>query len=369
MTRHRASVLAGSLLVALVVGGLSGEPTASGAADSIPSRLTDQDFWRISSSMSEPDGTFHSENLVSNEILFQAILPELARTALAGRAYVGVGSEQNFTYISALRPKVAFIVDIRRGNLDLHLVYKALFELSADRADFVSRLFSRLRPAGLTRTSTAAEIFTAFEQARPSEALYAENLRAIERHLTSTRRFALLPGDHDGIAHVYRSWFDGGPDLRYELTTGGRGGRGRGPGGTPSYAALMTATDGSGVNRSYLATDESFQFLKGLQASNLVVPVVGNLGGPTALRAVAAWLTAHDAVVSAFYVSNVEQYLRQDGLWDRFCASAATLPVDGTSTFIRSVRGGFMGAGRVGPSFSLSLAPIGSSVAACAVTR
>jgi hypothetical protein len=189
---------------------------ASGAADSIPSRLTAQDFWRISSSMSEPDGTFHSENLVSNEILFQAILPELARTALAGRAYVGVGSEQNFTYISALRPKVAFIVDIRRGNLDLHLVYKALFELSADRADFVSRLFSRLRPAGLTRTSTAAEIFTAFEQARPSEALYAENLRAIERHLTSTRRFALLPGDHDGIAHVYRSWFDGGPDLRYE---------------------------------------------------------------------------------------------------------------------------------------------------------
>ena len=61
---------------------------------------------------------------------------------------MGVGPEQNFTYIAVTRPAIAFIVDIRRGNLDLHLMYKALFELSADRADFVSRLFSRKRPAG-----------------------------------------------------------------------------------------------------------------------------------------------------------------------------------------------------------------------------
>jgi hypothetical protein len=52
-----------------------------------------------------------------------------------GRAYVGVGSEQNFTYIAATRPVIAFIVDIRRGNLDLHLIYKVLFELSADRSN------------------------------------------------------------------------------------------------------------------------------------------------------------------------------------------------------------------------------------------
>ena len=62
----------------------------------------------------------------------------LSERAKPGGVYLGVGPEQNFTYIAAIRPKIAFITDIRRGNLQLHLMYKALFELSADRAEFVS---------------------------------------------------------------------------------------------------------------------------------------------------------------------------------------------------------------------------------------
>src|SRR5678809_849042 len=90
-----------------------------------------------------------SDTLASNELVFARVVPDLiARTKPSG-VYLGVGPEQNFTYIAAIRPKIAFIPDIRRGNLDLQLMYKALFELSADRADFVSRLFSRKRPAGL----------------------------------------------------------------------------------------------------------------------------------------------------------------------------------------------------------------------------
>src|SRR5205814_381591 len=78
-----------------------------------------------------------------------------------GRVYMGVGPEQNFTYIVALKPKIAFIIDIRRGNLDLQLMYKALFELSKDRAEFVSRLFSRRRPDGLGPQSSVRETFAA----------------------------------------------------------------------------------------------------------------------------------------------------------------------------------------------------------------
>ena len=139
--------------------------------EQLPARLSDSEFWRLASEFSEPDGTFHSENLVSNEQQFQAVIPQLLQTAMPGRAYVGVGSEQNFTYIGALRPKIAFIVDIRRGNLDLHLAYKALFELSTDRAEFVSKLFSRPRPAGLTDSSTAQQIFAAYANAAPSQTL------------------------------------------------------------------------------------------------------------------------------------------------------------------------------------------------------
>jgi hypothetical protein len=76
--------------------------------------------------------------------------------------YLGVGPEQNFTYIAAIRPKIAFIIDIRRQNMLQHLVYKAAFEMSENRADFLSRLFSRRRPAGLSDSSTVTELFNAY---------------------------------------------------------------------------------------------------------------------------------------------------------------------------------------------------------------
>lgn len=354
---------AGSVLAVAAVAALGSVAGPQAAGEQAPVRLTDQQFWQLSQDFSEADGTFHSENLVSNEIRFQTIVPALVQAVRPGRAYVGVGSEQNFTYMAAVRPGIAFIVDLRRGNLDLHLIYKAVFELSRDRADFVSRMFSRPRPAGLTASSSVEEIFAAYAGVAPSEALYAANLRTITTHLTKTHGFGLLDGDHDGIAFVYRSWFEGGPDIYYQLT--GRGGRGGG--GFPTYADLMTTTDGEGRARSYLASDEAFRFIKDLQSKNLVIPVVGNFGGPRALRAVAGWLKQHQLTVGAFYTSNVEQYLRRDGIWNTFCASAATFPIDGTSTFIRSERGGFAGTPQRGiGGFWLGLEPIAATTAACA---
>ena len=341
-------------------------PAAAPAA-----RLTDQELWKLAIDFSEPDGTFHSENLVSNEARFQSILPSLDKSVVPGRAYVGVGSEQNFTYIVATRPVMVFIVDIRRGNLLLHLTYKALFEMSADRAEFVSRLFSRPRPAGLTTASTAAEIFAAFENAKPSQALYDQNLKAIKTQLTARHGFTLSAGDLEGIDFVYSSWFQGGPDLRYQLNTGGfggarGGGRGGGPGGLPTYADLMTANDGTGRARSYLATEEHFRFMKDLETRNMLVPVVGNFGGPKALRAVASYLKQRGLVVSTFYSSNVEQYLRQDSIWDKFCASAATMPLDAKSILIRSERGGFAGSTVTGGGFASQVMPFKPELTACA---
>jgi hypothetical protein len=362
MTMVRAKFIWAGSIVAVALAALVLRAGSPQATQPLPDRLTDAQFWQLSQTFSETDGTFHSENLVSNEIRFQTIVPELMRTVKPGRAYIGVGSEQNFTYITAVRPSIAFIVDLRRGNLDLHLIYKTLFELSRDRADFVSRLFSRPRPDGLTASSSVDEIFAAYAGVQPSEALYAANLQANTTHLIKTHGFRLLDGDHDGIAFVYRSWFEGGPDIYYQLT--GRGGRGGG--GFPTYADLMTTTDGEGRARSYLASDEAFRFIKDLQTKNLVIPVVGNFGGPTALRSVAGWLKQHRMTVGAFYTSNVEQYLRRDGLWNAFCASAATFPIDEGSTFIRSERGGFGGTAQRGiGGFWLGLEPIAATTAAC----
>src|SRR5215510_7964536 len=139
MTTPRRHLITISLLLLLHLGlGLHAYP-----ADTLPTQLSDEEFWKLSSESSEPDGTFRSDNLLSNESYFQFVIPQLNALIKPDNVYMGVGPEQNFTYISALKPRMVFIVDIRRGNLDLHLMYKALFEMSSDRAEFVSRLFSR----------------------------------------------------------------------------------------------------------------------------------------------------------------------------------------------------------------------------------
>jgi len=177
--------------------------------------------------------------------------------------------------------------------------------------------------------------------------LFNENFKAIVTQLSSKHGFALTDGDRDGLRFVYRSWFEGGPSLRYQLTTGpgARGGRGGGGfggfgRGMPSYAELMTADDGAGKNRAYLADEATFTWLKDLETRNMLVPVVGNFAGPKGLRSVGAWLKQYGQTVSAFYLSDVEMYLRQDGIWKTFCANAATLPIDAKSAFIRSNPGG-----------------------------
>jgi hypothetical protein len=312
--------------------------TAVAATGALPSRLTDQEFWTLVTDLSEPGGTFRSDNLLSNELRLQFVIPDLLRTVPRGRAYIGVGPEQNFTYIAAVQPSMAFIVDIRRGNLQLQLMYKALFELSSDRVDFVSRLFSRKAPEGLAASSSAAQIFDALAASEPSDALYDRNLKAIDAQLTGKHGFALSQDDLKGIEYVYRAFYTFGPAINYS-SSDSDGGAGT-ANYRPTYAELMTATDGDGHARSYLAAEDAFAFVRTLESKNLIVPIVGDFSGPRALRAVGAYLKARSAVVSAFYVSNVEQYLRVERVWGSFCGNAARLPADDASTIVRAGRGG-----------------------------
>jgi hypothetical protein len=336
---------------------------ASFTARALPARLTDTEFWELSQSLSEPGGSFRSDNLLSNEVYLQYVIPELLAANKPGRVYMGVGPEQNFTYISALKPSMVFIIDIRRGNLDLHLMYKALFDLSTDRADFLSKLFSRKRPDGLTAASSAADLFHAYASAQPDDALFEQNFKAIVDNLQKTHHLPLLDDDVPGIRYVYEYFGRYGPDLTYWMS-GGFGGRG-GFRNSPTYGDLMMATDAAGTLRSYLASEENWQVLKSLEVKNLLVPVVGNFAGPKAIRAVGAWLKLHGATVSAFYLSNVEQYLYMDGIWTDFCRNSLELPIDDQSQFIRSFRGGG-GPGFNGGSLNQGAFPMSADLKQCA---
>src|SRR5437764_9838575 len=163
---RRRIILASATALIAFLGPLSFTSSPLVATEFLPAQLSDEAFWNMVNEFSEPGGYFRSDNFVSNETTFQYVIKDLKKTR-AGGVYLGVGPDQNFTYIVAMQPKMAIIFDIRRQNVIQHLIYKALLEMSSDRADFVSRLFSRKRPAGLDAKSTAEDLFTAYDNVEP----------------------------------------------------------------------------------------------------------------------------------------------------------------------------------------------------------
>lgn len=301
-----------------------------------PDSLTDVEFWEFFRKMSEPDGYFLSENFVSNEVTFQDVIPTLQRSLTKRGVYLGVGPEQNFTYIANLQPKMAVIFDIRRQNAMQHLMYKALFELSPTRAEFVSRLFSRPTIARQSAGIAVKALFDSASAAPASDSAYKANLAAILETLMKKHGFALPAEDIASIEHVFQVFFTAGPEVNY----GHRSGSPAFVRSTyPSYGFLQAATNADSVQMAFLATEDNYHAVRRLQLRNLVVPVVADFGGPSGIRAVGKWLTDRSMTVTAFYVSNVEQYLfRGDaGPAERFYKNLTSLPLDSTSTFIRSV--------------------------------
>jgi hypothetical protein len=372
MTEVRARLMR-FIVPAAVAGAIAGAYlvyTAPRAAPSgpntLPDRIADSTFWRMFTTMSEPGGSFRSDNFVSNETQLQYVIPRLQKDIAPGGVYVGVGPEQNFTYIVGLAPKIAFIVDIRRQNAMEHLMYKALIELSADRAEFLSRLYSRPLVKGPYAQDNIGKMVQAYVDEKADTLLFARNFNDISEQLRTTHGFALSVDDLASLEYVYHAFYLSGPDLTYSSGRGGgRGGanwgpmlgpgyggglapqgppnrRGRGGfgGGMPSFAVLASEDDGTGVQRGFLASDSNFRALKEFESRNLLVPIVGDFAGPKALRAVGAYSRDHNATIDVFYTSNVEQYLWQQGDdWDRFYKNVATLPITSASTFIRSASG------------------------------
>ncbi len=329
------------LWFSIVCAAVVGCGSASGAQPALPERYADTTFWRLSTEMSEPNGYFRSDNLLSNETSFQWVVPSLQKMARPDGVYLGVAPEQNFTFIAALKPKVAFIMDIRRGNLLEHLMYKALFEMSDNRVDFAFRLFGRQRPEGVTSSVGVTELMSAISAA-PLDTSYARVvLGQVKERLLNTHRFPLSAEDLDYISYVFESFANAGPRIRYNMG-GGRGGFAFGRMGMPSYADLMTETDSLGVHRSYLATNEAYATVRDMQLRNAIIPLTGDFAGPRALRALGKYVRDRGGVIQAIYASNVEQYLFQDpDNWRKYYENVAALPVDSTSVFIRSASQGY----------------------------
>jgi hypothetical protein len=293
--------------------------------------------------LSERGGYFDTDNLISNERSYLQVVSDLKRRAVHGGAYIGVGPDQNFSYISEVRPTVAFIIDVRRDNLLLHLLFKALFELSETRIEYLSSLTGRpLPPASSGWRQAPIDRLVGYidKTAASNDAITARRQR-IEDALRRTG-VPLSSEDFQTIAAFHRRFIDDGLALRFNST-------GRPPQlYYPTYRDLLLETDASGNQVNYLASEDSFQFVRLLQTRDRIVPVVGDISGPTALQAVGRAIATRGERLTAFYVSNVEFYLFGQGAYSRFVTNLRGIPRNKGAVLIRSVFGRYSSFGRPG---------------------
>jgi hypothetical protein len=301
------------------------------AESGTPVAQPDSSFAALVAKLSEPGGYFDSDNLVSNELSYEHVLGAMRRLRVSGGAYIGVGPDQNYTYIGKIRPKIAYMIDLRRDNLLQHLLYKSLFDMARNRVEYLALLTARPLPrnsAGWDRRGLD-QIITYIDSVTPRRELY-DSLRAAVARKAGSYGIPLDARDLETIARIHGRFATSGLDLQYESLN--RPSRRN----YPTYRELIVERDLEGLQGNYFANEDDFQYVKSLHARNLIVPVVGNLAGDHALRAIGRDIAARGERMSALYVSNVEFYLMREGGFEAFAENVKTLPRNERSVIIRS---------------------------------
>ena len=296
--------------------------------------LSATEFSRLIRELSEEGGHFRSDNFTSNETPYLHVVDKMRQLGATGGAYIGVGPEQNFTYIAKIRPRIAFIVDIRRQAIIQHLMYKAIFHLSATRAQFLSRLLSRPLPKEKAPIESVSvnELLSYFSAAPGDDQAFAANLTAIRKAIQEDFQFPLSESDQRNLEYVYKNFRTEGLDISFRMDES-RGGY------FPTLKDLIEQTDLNGKPGNFLAIAEDYDFVRAMHRKNLIIPVVGDFGGKKALAAVGDYLRKNGFTVTAFYTSNVEQYLFDSGSFAAFANNVRKLPINDRSLFIRSASG------------------------------
>ncbi len=313
----------------------AGAPAAASQAPTVVAQR-ESSFARLVSQLSESGGFFDSDNIISNETSYLHVIDGLRRLGVHGGVYIGVGPDQNYSYIVAIRPAIAFMLDIRRDNMFEHLLFKALFSMARNRVEYLCLLFGKPIPRNVDALAARSieTVFAYLDSTETDSAFVRSTKRAIDAKIAS---FGVPLSAQDlEIIDRYRGQFVAeGLDVRFSSFN--RNNRG----GYPNFRRLVLERDRSEHQANYLVTEQSFQYVKSLHAKDLIVPVVGNAAGDKAVAAIAKYARDHSETVSAFYISNVEQYLMRDGIFAQFAENVKLLPRDARSVIIRSYFGRF----------------------------
>lgn len=319
-----------AIVVAMVACGRWQDAHAAGQAVQAP-------FASLVEQLSEPNGEFDTDNLISNEQSYLHVVPTLEQAGISGGVYIGVGPDQNFSYIARIRPSEAFIVDIRRDNLLLHLLFKAIFATTKNRVEYLGVLTGRPAPdrTDTWRDAGIEKVVAYFDEAKPLTA--AASAEWTERLHAAIKKFGvpLSAKDLATIDRFHAAFTQSGLSLQFTST--GRPAREY----YPTYRDLLLETDRRGRKLCYLASEDDFQFVRALEARDAVIPVVGDLSGPHAVAAVGQLMAQRGERLAAFYVSNVENYLFRNGAYTRYIDNLKRLPHSDKSLIIRSIFGGY----------------------------
>jgi hypothetical protein len=332
----RSLVFLAVLLIAAAGFPDHGRHAVAVAADGPSQALSAEEFSRLIQDFSEEDGYFRSDNFTSNETSYLHIIDKLHQLNVSGGAYIGVGPEQNFTYIAKIRPRIAFIIDIRRQAIIQHLIFKAIFHQAATPAQFLSLLLSRpiSGPKAPTKASPIADLVEYFSAAASPDDFYNQNLARIKKSIQQEFHFPLSARDQMRLEYVFSSFRKNGLGISFQF--GGWQRRGYG-GWFPTFSDLLLQTDSRGLPGNFLANENDYRFVRQMHLQNRIIPIVGDFAGTKALASIAAYLVKNGYKVSAYYTSNVEQFLFQGEMFEHFLANVRKLPVDDRSVFIRAV--------------------------------
>jgi len=290
--------------------------------------LKPEEFTKLIVDISEYGGNFSADNWITNENSYLTVTDDIDKYKIKGGVYIGVGPDQNFTYINQIQPDLVFIIDVRHLNRMQHLTYKIIFQMAKTRKDYFSLLFSipLKKDNGLNTKSNISELVDYFLENRPDEKMMNDTEAKIIKTLNDKYKMKLSEKDVRGISYVLDSFMYYGMDITY------RGGR---RSWYPSYAEFITLKHKNDFGNPF-NTEKSFKYLKKLHVENRFIPVTGNFGGQKALMAIGEYIRSIGQTVSAYYVSNVEQYVIRDGyLWNNWVKNVKNLPLTDKSVFIR----------------------------------
>ncbi len=197
-----------------------------------------------------------------------------------GGAYVGVGSDQNFTMMAALRAEYAFLMDIDYRVVDLHRMYEVLVEANETPRALVDAWHAK------NAVSTRARLDEAFAG------------------LDEKARARLLRGFATARETVYR------------------------------HLERVIARNRDGQPSTWLSDPEHYAHIRAMYQTDRVRMMPGNLAGDVSLRTVATACKALGVPVHALYMSNAEEYFKYI---PAFVTSIEGLPTDSSSVVLRTI--------------------------------